>query len=145
MRKVTALMVVVSFVFLSGCATFGKKKDMEIQGLKNQISVLESQVQSKDEEINGLKDSLSKASVEKQEADAKVSVPCNTKSRPNAKQIQTALLNAGYYAGAIDGKLGKQAREAIKNFQKANNLPADGKVGKKTWMVLRKHLDQKVK
>ena len=145
MHRVSALIVVVSFVLLSGCATFGHKKDMEIQGLKNQISVLESQVQTKDEEINSLKDALNKASEEKQDVDAKMTVSCSTKSRPNAKQIQTALLNAGYYAGSIDGKLGKQAREAIRNFQKANNLPVDGKVGKKTWMLLRKYLNQKIK
>jgi len=32
-------------ISLSGCATFGKKKDLEIQGLKNQVSVLEAQAQ----------------------------------------------------------------------------------------------------
>jgi carboxyl-terminal processing protease len=56
-----------------------------------------------------------------------------------------ALKNAGYDPGKIDGKMGKQSSEAIKAFQKANNLPVDGKVGKKTWSLLRDYLNKKVK
>ena len=57
-RKLAVL--TVGFVFLlglSGCAT-GKRKQMEMenQGLRNQVSVLQSQVQSKDEELNSLKE-----------------------------------------------------------------------------------------
>jgi peptidoglycan hydrolase-like protein with peptidoglycan-binding domain len=55
------------------------------------------------------------------------------------------LKNAGYNPGRIDGRLGKQTREAIKAFQRANNIPADGKVGKQTWEVLRGSLVNKVK
>ncbi len=54
-RVIGFCFVVVMAVSLSGCATFGKKKDLEIQGLKNQVSALESQVQSKDQEISGLR------------------------------------------------------------------------------------------
>jgi len=67
------------------------------------------------------------------------------KSRPKAKQIQLALKNAGYYSGAIDGKIGKVTKDAIKAFQRANNLIVDGKMGKKTWELLRKYLYLKVK
>lgn len=52
------------------------------------------------------------------------------------KQIQTALKNAGYDPGAIDGKLGPRSKKAIKDFQAANGLKADGKVGAKTWAKL---------
>jgi peptidoglycan hydrolase-like protein with peptidoglycan-binding domain len=41
--------------------------------------------------------------------------------------------------------MGKQTREAIRSFQRANNLVVDGKVGKKTWEILRGYLDKKVK
>ena len=143
------LLVVVAVVFaagLSGCATARKDKEMEMQGLRNQISVLEAQVQSKDEEINNLKAELSKPVEEKQvKASGKKKVVPEVKSRPKMKQIQIALRNAGYEPGAIDGKMGNQTREAIKAFQKANNLPADGKVGKQTWAVLNKYLYQKMK
>ena len=49
------------------------------------------------------------------------------------KEIQTAVKNAGFYAGAIDGKIGPKTRSAIEEFQKAKGLKADGVVGKKTW------------
>ena len=60
--------------------------------------------------------------------------------KPSSIQIQTALKNAGYYIGAIDGKLGRMSTKAIEDFQEANNLVVDGKVGPKTWAVLGKFL-----
>ena len=58
------------------------------------------------------------------------------------KEIQTALKNAGFYAGAIDGKIGPKTKNAIEEFQKAKGLKADGKVGPKTWAELEKYLTQ---
>lgn len=58
------------------------------------------------------------------------------------RQIQTALKNAGYDPGAIDGKLGAKTRKATKDFQAANGLKADGKVGQKTWTKLSAYLIQ---
>ena len=60
--------------------------------------------------------------------------------KPAAKDIQGALKNAGYYAGAIDGKIGPMTKKAISDFQEANGLVVDGKVGPKTWAVLGKYL-----
>ncbi len=60
--------------------------------------------------------------------------------KPSDKEIQTALKNAGYYTGAIDGKIGPRSKQAIEEFQKANGLTVDGKVGPKTWAVLGKYL-----
>ncbi|MFY9402151.1 MAG: peptidoglycan-binding domain-containing protein, partial [Candidatus Omnitrophota bacterium] len=50
-----------------------------------------------------------------------------------------------YDLGKIDGRMGKQTREAIRSFQRANNLVVDGKVGKKTWEILRGYLGKKIK
>jgi len=147
-RSGLLILSIIAIFLLSGCATGRKKNDLEMQGLKNQISLLETQVQSKDEEINSLKDALNKAqeekSVEAQNINKK-NVVSMVKDRPNLKQIQTALKNAGYNPGTIDGRLGSQTKEAIKSFQKDNGLHADGRVGKKTWNLLRKYLYQKVK
>lgn len=62
--------------------------------------------------------------------------------KPTSKEIQTALKNAGYYTGAIDGKVGPMTKEAIVEFQRANELEPDGKVGLKTWSVLGKYLQK---
>lgn len=59
--------------------------------------------------------------------------------QPSIHQIQTALKNAGYYTGNVDGKSGPLTEKAIKDFQKANNLKVDGKVGPNTWQALSKY------
>jgi len=56
------------------------------------------------------------------------------------KQIQSALKKAGFDPGPIDGKIGKKTKKAIRQFQKANGLKADGIVGKLTWVKLKKYL-----
>ena len=61
------------------------------------------------------------------------------------KEIQTALKNAGYYSGSIDGKIGKQTKKAIREFQSANGLKADGIVGPKTRDLLLQYLTQEVR
>jgi len=140
-----ALLSVLAVVFvssLSGCATTRKNNELEMQGLRNQVSALESQLAARDEEINSLREAAMKASEMPAMAEMKTG---ETKSRPSAKQIQTALKNAGYYQGNVDGKIGKGTGEAIKAFQSANNLSSDGKVGKKTWALLNKYLEEKVK
>lgn len=58
------------------------------------------------------------------------------------KDIQKALKAAGFYTGAIDGKIGPRTKKAITDFQKAKGLKADGKVGPKTWAELEKYLVQ---
>lgn len=143
-KKIIVVLLPVIIVGLSGCAT-ASKKELERQALKNQVSVLEAQIQAKDQEINNLKDALNKSVAEKEQAVAKKGAIGEIKSRPKAREIQLALKNAGYYLGSIDGRIGKATKNAIKAFQKANNLTVDGRLGKKTWELLRKYLYQKVK
>ena len=71
----------------------------------------------------------------------KLPLPPGPPYKPTDVEVQTALKNAGYYAGEIDGKIGPMTKKAIKDFQQANNLQADGKVGLKTWTELSKHLN----
>lgn len=47
-------------------------------------------------------------------------------------QIQTKLKRWGYYKGNIDGIYGSQTVEAVKYFQRKNNLAVDGIAGKNT-------------
>ena len=47
-------------------------------------------------------------------------------------QIQTKLKNWGYYNGPIDGIYGSKTYNAVKYFQRKNNLTVDGIAGKDT-------------
>lgn len=133
------LVLATALFTISGCATCRKGSDLEVQGLKNQVSLLESQLSAKDEEINSLRNSLNKASEQAQ------SIIAETEAHPANKDIQVALANAGFDPGEADGKIGRKTRDAIKAFQKANNLRADGRVGKKTWDLLKEYLTKRVK
>ena len=59
--------------------------------------------------------------------------------KPADIEIQTALKNAGFYAGNVDGKIGPKSKKAIEDFQRANGLKVDGKVGPKTWEAMSKY------
>lgn len=54
--------------------------------------------------------------------------------------VQTALNNAGFYQGKVDGKTGPKTRLAIKEFQKANGLKPDSNIGPKTLVMLMEHI-----
>ena len=46
------------------------------------------------------------------------------------------LNNLGYDTGGVDGIFGRKTRSAVKAFQKANGLKADGILGKNTITAL---------
>ncbi|MGM8887469.1 lytic murein transglycosylase, partial [Psychrobacter sp. 1U2] len=53
-------------------------------------------------------------------------------SRQQAKDIQQALLNAGYDIGGVDGIIGDNTRTAIQQYQTSRGIfPADGRAGQK--------------
>jgi peptidoglycan hydrolase-like protein with peptidoglycan-binding domain len=52
------------------------------------------------------------------------------------KTLQQALANAGFSPGAADGQFGPKTAAAVKSFQSAKGLVADGIVGPKTWAKL---------
>ena len=54
----------------------------------------------------------------------------------DVKTLQKKLKNWGYYTGAVDGIFGPKTKEAVKYFQRKNNLTVDGIVGKKTLAAL---------
>ena len=65
-----------------------------------------------------------KAAAAKAEAERKV--------LENNKKIQTQLKKWGFYTGSIDGDMGTGTQNAVKAFQKANGLKADGILGAAT-------------
>lgn len=50
--------------------------------------------------------------------------------------LQFILSAKGYYTGTMDGACGAETVVAIKAFQKAKGLTADGQAGKDTWYAL---------
>ena len=48
------------------------------------------------------------------------------------RALQKRLKELGWYTGSVDGDFGPATLEAVKAFQKANGLTADGKAGQKT-------------
>lgn len=69
-----------------------------------------------------------------------VMIELNTlRNGSNGAQVRTLqrLLNArGYSCGSVDGDFGNKTLAAVKKFQKAKCLTADGIVGKDTWTAL---------
>lgn len=56
------------------------------------------------------------------------------------REIQLALQAAGFDPGSTDGRLGPRTRTAVREFQQANGLHPDGKVGPRTWSKLEPYL-----
>ena len=148
MRKAGVVLCACMLLGIGGCATGKKQGDLEAQGFKNQVSLLEAQLQAKDEEVNSLREQLARIQQGSEaamgETGRKRVIP-EVKEHPSIRQIQSALTNAGYDPGSVDGKMGRKTKDAIRAFQRANNLPVDGKVGKKTWQALKEYLYKKVK
>lgn len=131
---------------LAGCATSGGSLDgqdplrTQVGGLQAQLAALSSQV----EELRTRQQALETRTWEE---GGRVRAAAETRParRPQAvvltaKEIQLALQRAGYYPGPVDGKIGAKTRTAIKTFQAANNLVADGVAGRKTMIALQAYL-----
>jgi murein L,D-transpeptidase YcbB/YkuD len=122
------LLIVFLAISLAGCATGAKKQATQDSAASYGKS---QRAYSRDYDSSWSSDSYEKTAKQ-------------TYFEPtiqlNSKQIQLALRNAGFYQGLIDGKIGPQTKRAIKAFQKANGLKADGIVGKRTSAELNKYL-----
>ena len=57
-------------------------------------------------------------------------------SGEEVRAMQQALIDLGFFQGEADGSFGDQTEAAVKAFQRANGLKADGLAGSKTRTVL---------
>ena len=112
-------------LFLAGCAS--------VEG----PTLVNGKVVSPSDEINQLREE-NKALNDKISA---LESPSNVKM-PTGAQVQTALKNAGFYKGQIDGQIGPKTKEALKKFQEVNGLNPDGVIGSRTWEKLAGYLNK---
>ena len=61
----------------------------------------------------------------------------------NVKSLQKSLISLGYLKGKADGVFGSKTEEAVKKFQKANDLTVDGLAGADTQGALKEVLKKK--
>lgn len=142
-----SLAILILFA-VAGCETVPKKFKEEVAGIKSRVENLETKVEgveSKQSDIERMTGEQGQAIEELKVVGAK-NATTNVvikhrpgKSKAHVKEIQVCLKNAGFYSGKIDGVKGRNTRKAIREFQKANGLKADGVVGNKTWELLSKY------
>ncbi len=138
------LLIAGILVFSAGCAT--TQQGQSAADLQMKVTDLENQVAAKDAEIKDLKFTmkdmaydLDRTKAQRSGAGKMLSGKKDEILRVNVapEKLQQALKAAGFYKGAVDGKLGNGTKTAIVKFQRANGLKADGIVGEKTWSELK--------
>ena len=141
MQRPALVGFLVSAFLVGGCAG---SQARQVNQLKSDIGLLDQRVSQL--ERAGLRSSddwPSEPSVQPAAVDPAASTVRPAPSvKPSKREIQQALKNAGFYQGALDGKLGPMTREAIRQFQQVNGLKVDGVVGRQTWEKLSAYLDQ---
>jgi len=145
-------------IFLIGCtttnsSTLNSHLQLRVGELERQLDVKEDQIANLQQEVKSLsyEIDLLKTKVHKEPE-----VPAYTRKKVSSKvlkketgiirinatteQVQQALFNAGYYEGAVDGKIGAKTKKAIEDFQRSRGLKIDGIVGRQTWEVLQEYI-----
>ena len=140
---------------MTGCAG-SKKTKQEINLLKTQVGGLTTEVSRISEDSKFTQEALKEQEEKRAELEDQiaalqgkiggksggVSTAAGVYRTPSgfelrATQLQTALKNAGYYNGGVDGKVGPGTTDAIRRFQADNGLKADGVCGRQTWSKLK--------
>jgi peptidoglycan hydrolase-like protein with peptidoglycan-binding domain len=85
--------------------------------------------------IPDLDDEESDAEEEEEEEEEELPQLARGSSNPAVKELQKALIEAGYGIKA-DGVFGAKTEEAVREFQSDNDLDVDGIVGPDTWAAL---------
>jgi len=130
------IFAILSAFLLSGCAGAQIKHAEEVSRLEAQIKQLENEIALKDKRQKETEKQLQNEIQLRRSLDEKIRDKEDAKGPMSIIGVQKALKNAGFNPGPIDGKMGARTKAAIIEFQKANGLEPDGKVGPKTWARL---------
>lgn len=149
---VVSALIILSAFTMSGCSSAQKRLSEDVKGMKTKVNTLETRVEgveTKQSEVERLAmEQAQRAEEMKAERAARASSgktnvrirgKRSRKDKERTREIQTCLKNAGFYKGEVDGIKGRKTRSAIRKFQSANGLAADGVVGKRTWEALSRY------
>jgi murein L,D-transpeptidase YcbB/YkuD len=112
-----------------------EEKDSEIVDLKYQVKDLSSRLEGQEPSSDSSSYRASSGDIDQSNSSKGV-----IKVSASIEDVQTALKNAGFYKGSVDGKIGQQTKKAIESFQRKHNLTADGIIGRRTWEELKTYL-----
>ncbi len=160
MKCVLSISALFLLMVLTGCVSSDPAVE-EQQVLTNRVGALTNEVARLDAALRETSDALKLQQERNQQLEAQLAATASkaVTEAPAAsgagiyrtpsgfelpsRDVQIALKNAGYYNGEIDGKIGPSTRTAIRAFQEANGLTADGVCGKGTWDKLKENLSTK--
>ena len=139
MNKILCLVLLFA-VLISGCTL---NFDEKLSNLEKRMEAVEGRLDSLESRADSIEQR--QAASEEEIAKSKGRGSAEAAITMTNEEVQAALRNAGLYTGAIDGKVGPNTDKAIRDFQAANGLKADGVVGAKTKSLLAKYLTQEQK
>ena len=133
---------VLGMLFLAGCATAPARRVDAQADLAAQVTALQGQLQDKDRRIQDLETQIDSAKGSLSPASSfsgKTAGKSKSIGVPGVlvMDVQKALERKGLDPGPADGRMGRRTKKAVKEFQRKNNLNADGIVGEKTWALLK--------
>jgi peptidoglycan hydrolase-like protein with peptidoglycan-binding domain len=139
---VVLALIILSTFTISGCSSAQKKLSEDVKGIKTKVDTKQSEVErlamEQAQRVEELKaERAARASSGK--SNVGIKHKGSLKNKAHIKEIQSCLKNAGFYKGEVDGVKGRKTRGAIRKFQDANGLTADGVVGNRTWEALSKY------
>jgi peptidoglycan hydrolase-like protein with peptidoglycan-binding domain len=114
-------------LILGGCATIDKTR----------VDDLESRVAALEGKTKGTTTTTSSRETSSVTSETTLAPSPEAPETPSKADVQAALKNSGHYDGPVDGKFGPKSKKAVEDFQNANGLVADGKVGPNTWNKLK--------
>ncbi len=133
-----SVLVVVVLVFTAGCQKKEEAMSLPPDQILSGNAILAPQSVTLEAHTTGTPVNGSVAATT-EPSTLELSGPVST-DKPNNKDIQQALKNAGVYTGPVDGSIGPKSKKAIRDFQTQSGLSPDGKVGARTWKKLSSYL-----